>query len=267
MRGYAAKTHESYLAHLRRFLRSRGPGAEPPSVEDAKAHLLEMTEEHGYSARYVNQCHYALKFFFRHVCPGTHDLEALPSRRVPRSLPTVLSRREVAAVLERAGSPRDRALLMLAYAAGLRASEVVALRPEDVDPDRRLLHVHQGKGGKDRVVMLSEKALAAVEAYRELEGSSSRWLFPGAVPGRHLSAATAQRAYTRARDAAGITRAGGIHTLRHSFATHLLERGTSLRHIQKLLGHASLATTQIYTHVSSDEIAAIESPLDDLADD
>ena len=265
MRGYAARTHESYLAHVGRFLRSRDGQTESPSVEEAKAHLLAMTEEHGHSARYVNQCHYALKFFFRHVCPGTHDLEALPRRREPRSLPTVLSRREVAAVLERAGSPRDRALLMLAYAAGLRASEIVALRPEDVDPDRRLLHVRRGKGGKDRVVMLSERALAAVEAYRELE-SSPRWLFPGAVPGRHLSASTAQRAYARARDAAGITRPGGIHTLRHSFATHLLERGTSLRHIQKLLGHASLATTQIYTHVSSGEIAAIESPLDDLDD-
>lgn len=266
VQGYSPRTLECYLAHLRRFLEAAGAGDEPPGLKEAKSHLLGMVEEHGYSTSYLNQCASALKFFYRRVCPGVLDTDQLPRYRRQRRLPAVLSRREVAAVLEEVDSPRYRAILTLTYAAGLRVSEVVRLRPEDLDPERGLLHVRQGKGRKDRMVMLSDVALSEVRAYRELD-SSPRWLFPGARPGHHLRKRAVQRAFARARDAAGIEKAVGIHALRHSFATHLLERGVGLRHIQELLGHASLRTTQIYTHVSARDLAAIQSPMDDLEED
>lgn len=263
VRGRADSTRESYLFHLRRLLDRTGrlEDGEPPGLEEVRAHLLHLREELGHSRAYLNQCVAALRFLYRWVRPGVLDPSALPRHRVQRRLPPVLSRREVAAILEAAQGIRHRALLTLTYAAGLRVSEVVRLRPEDLDPDRGLLHVRQGKGGRDRYVMLSERALEAVRAYRELE-ASPLWLFPGSVPGEHLSKRTAQEAFARAREAAGVRKRVGIHGLRHAFATHLLEAGTSLRHIQELLGHATIATTQIYTRVSRRELTRIRSPLD-----
>ena len=268
VRGLADSTREGYLIHVRRLLEATGrlEAEEPPELDDVRAHLLRCAEELGHARSYVNQNVAALRFFYRWVRPGVLDPQALPRQRVQRKLPPVLSRREVAAILGAADGPRYRALLMLTYAAGLRASEVVRLRPEDLHPDRGLLHVRQGKGGRDRYVMLSERALEAVRAYRQLE-ASPLWLFPGSVPGEPLSTRAAQQAFNRAREAAGVRKEVGFHGLRHAFATHLLEAGTDLRHIQELLGHASIATTQIYTRVARHELVRIQSPLEALGDE
>jgi len=263
VRGYAPKTRESYLAHVRRFLESQATAGAAPDGTAVRRYVLHVLEERGWSRAYAEQCLSALRFFYRRVCSETLDPDALPRLRRASRLPTVLSREEVAAVLAHADSPRDRAILTLTYGAGLRVSEVVRLRPEDLDADRGLLHVRGGKGRKDRCAMLPEAALEAVRAHRAEEVSSD-WVFPGARPGRHLSKRTAQRVFTRARDRAGIRKRTGIHVLRHSFATHLLESGVRLRHIQELLGHASLRTTQVYTHVTHRELAGIRSPVDEL---
>lgn len=261
--GYANKTRESYLAHVRRLLESPVARDGPPDAAGVRRHVLHLLEERGHSRAYVSQGLSALRFFYRRVCPETLDVDALPRLRRERTLPTVLSREEVAAVLAHADGPRDRAILTLAYGAGLRVSEIVRLRPADLDTDRGLLRVRRGKGRKDRVAMLPEAALGAIRAHRE-EVGAGEWVFPGARPGRHLSKRTAQRVFARARDRAGIGKRAGIHALRHSFATHLLEDGVDLRHIQELLGHASLQTTQIYTHVTHRELAGITSPADAL---
>lgn len=263
--GYSPRTRETYATHVRRYLESVGAGASdgPPGEADLRSYVVRRLERDGWSRAYVCQCMSALKFFYRRVCPGVVDLDSLPSLRRAKKLPEVLTRREVASLLKEASGPRDRALLMLTYAAGLRVSEVVALAPRDMDEERGLLHVRQAKGRKDRRVMLSGRALAAVRRYREVE-PSPRWIFPGQRPGRHLSVRTAQRVFARARDAAGIEKEVGIHVLRHSFATHLLEAGTGLRYIQELLGHASARTTQVYTHVTGRDLAEIRSPLDEL---
>lgn len=263
VRGYAPKTRGTYRAHVGRFLETAGLENGVPGEKGVRRYVLHMLEERGLSRAYVSQCLSALKFFYRRVCAETLDVEALPTLRREKKLPVVLSRGEIAALLGEVERPRYRAILMLTYAAGLRVSEVVRLRPEDLDPERGMLDVRRGKGGKDRCVMLSEVALAAVRAYRARE-SSDRWLFPGARPGRHLSTRSVQRAFARARDAAGVRKRVGVHALRHAFATHLLEAGTDLRRIQELLGHASLRTTQIYTHVTEKDLAGIRSPLDDL---
>lgn len=262
MGGYADKTRTTYLAHLRRFLERAG-GEGPPDAAAVRRHVLHLLEERGHSRAYVDQCLAALRFFYRRVCPEALDVDALPRVRRDRTLPTVLSREEVAALLDHARGPRDRAILTLAYGAGLRVSEVVRLRPEDLDTDRGLLRVRRGKGRRDRVALLPEAALEAIRAHRA-EADAREWVFPGAKPGRHLSKRTAQRVFTRAKERAGIRKRAGIHALRHSFATHLLERGVHLRHIQELLGHASLQTTQIYTHVTHTELAGIASPVDEL---
>jgi len=261
--GYSPRTRETYATHVRRFLESAEPLEGAPGEADLRSYVVRRLERDGWSRAYVCQCMSALKFFYRRVCPGVVDLDSLPSLRRAKKLPEVLTRREVAALLDHATSLRDRAILMITYAAGLRVSEVVALAPRDLDEERGLLHVRQAKGRKDRRVMLSGRALAGLRRYREVE-PSPRWIFPGQRPGRHLSIRTAQRVFARARDAAGIEKEVGIHALRHSFATHLLEAGTGLRYIQELLGHASAQTTQVYTHVTGRDLAEIRSPLDEL---
>ena len=155
---------------------------------------------------------------------------------------------------------------MLIYSAGLRVGEVVRLKPEDIDSERNLIHIRQAKGNKDRYTILSQTALTALNLYLELY-RPEKWLFPGAQPGSHLTERSVQKFFDIARDRAGITKDVSVHTLRHSFATHLLEAGTDLRYIQELLGHQSSKTTEIYTHVSKRDIGRIQSPLDRLGKD
>jgi site-specific recombinase XerD len=163
-------------------------------------------------------------------------------------------------------NPKHLAVLAIVYSAGLRVSEVVRLRPGDLDRDRGLIHVRGAKGRKDRFTLLADAGLAAVDRY--LEGRDpGTWLFPGNQPSRHLSPRTVQKVVEVARIRAGIEKPVSVHTLRHSFATHLLEAGTDLRFIQELLGHQNPRTTQLYTHVSTRSLGRIRSPLDALSAD
>ena len=157
-----------------------------------------------------------------------------------------------------------RTVLITAYATGLRVFEVVALRPGDIDSQRMVLRVAQGKGRKERLVMLSPRLLELLRAYWKIERPAGDWLFPGQQPGRHISIRGVQHACQAAREAAGIGKHVTLHTLRHSFATHLLEAGTDLCTIQLLLGHRSLSTTARYLHVATNTVCAAESPLDHL---
>jgi integrase/recombinase XerD len=166
-------------------------------------------------------------------------------------------------MLSRSRNPKHRALLMLLYSAGLRVGEVVRLRPSDLDVERGLLRVRRGKGNKDRYTLLAKRAVDAVRIYLDAY-PTDLWLFPGTTPERHLTARSVQRVVKRAAQAAGIPKDVTTHTLRHSFATHLLEGGTNLRVIQELLGHQSARTTQIYTHVSKSTLESVRSPLDNL---
>jgi site-specific recombinase XerD len=259
-----AQTRETYRGHVRRFLEWLGAEVEmPPGEREVRRYLLHLLEDRGLSHSHVHQCVSALKFFYRRVHPDALDPEALPRFKRKEPVPEVLSRREVAALLAYVESPRYRTILMLIYSAGLRIGEAVSLRPDDLEPERGLLRVRKGKGRNDRVVMLSEVAYQAIRSYRELE-ASPRWLFPGARPGHHIGRSAVQAAFSRAREAAGIEKMVSPRTLRHSFAAHLLESGTDLRHIQALLGHASVESTRIYTQVASCEPASIPSPLDTL---
>lgn len=190
-------------------------------------------------------------------------VEGVASPRKGQKLSVVLSLDEVTQFFEGIAGLKHRAILMTAYAAGLRISEVVGLRVADIDSRRMTIRICQGKGRKDRDVMLSPRLLVVLRAY----GKATRptdWLFPGNVPGRPITDGSVHRICVRAALTAGLDKHVTIHTLRHSFATHLLEGGTDLRTIQVLLGHRSLRTTAVYTHVSAVALAATQSPLDRL---
>ncbi len=188
----------------------------------------------------------------------------IPRPRKERKLPAVLSEIEVLKILEAVRNLKRRALLMLIYSAGLRVSEVVRLQVDDIDAGRRLLRVHAGKGRKDRYSVLSEIALQALREHWKAYKPKGKWLFAGAKDGSHLTARSAEKIFEQVAKNAGIKKNVSIHTLRHSFATHLLESGTDLRYIQELLGHKRSETTQIYTHVMRKDLARIRSPLDKL---
>ena len=187
----------------------------------------------------------------------------LESPRRPKRLPVVLSPEEVIRLLEATPTLRDKLLLGLMYATGMRVSEVVRLRYRDVDFDRRVINVWQGKGRTDRQVMLPESFETALSGLTKAH-EPDEYLFAGRRPGRHLSPRSARRAMARAVQIAGISKAAGPHSLRHSFATHLFENNTDIRRIQKLLGHAKLETTTIYTRVAARSNEAVVSPLDVL---
>lgn len=266
LRGYSPRTLKVYLGHLRRFFEWCGNGEmrRPDDAEaQCRAYLMDLVERRGVSKSYQNQAVSALRFMCESVLGQPLLAPRIPRPRKERLLPEALSPNEVGRILARARNPKHRALLMLLYSAGLRAGEVVRLRPSDLDAGRGLLRVRRGKGGKDRYTLLADRAVDAVRIYRDAY-PSELWIFPGSRPERHLSTRSVQRIVKRASEAAGIAKRVTSHTLRHSFATHLLESGTNLRIIQELLGHQSARTTQIYTHVARSSLEAVRSPLDNL---
>jgi integrase/recombinase XerD len=186
-----------------------------------------------------------------------------PRPRKERALPAVLSPDEVGRMLARTRNLKHRSLIMLQYSAGLRVGELVRLRPADLDADRGLVRVRRGKGGKDRYSLLARRAVETLRLYRDAY-PTHLWLFPGSRPDRHLTARSVQRVVKAAARSAEIEKDVTTHTLRHSFATHLLEAGTNLRVIQEVLGHRSPRTTQVYTHVARSALEAVRSPLDNL---
>ena len=270
LRSYSPRTEKVYAGHLRRFLAWRpedwlaGHGARPdPPIGDPLGFLLHLVEERRASRSYHTQAVSALRLFFEAVLRDPGLAQRIPRPKPDRRLPSVLSRDEVRKLIDTITNPKHRAIVLLLYSAGLRVSEVIRLKPSDLEVDRGLLRVRDGKGRKDRYTLLSERALEAVRVYRAAfpEG---RWLFPGARPDRPYTARSVQNMVTRAARSACLEKTVTPHTLRHSFATHLLEAGTDLRYIQELLGHRSSRTTELYTHVTTPRLATIRSPLDDL---
>ena len=266
LRGYSPRTQKVYLGHLRRFLqwcdRRDSPVSTDPGAQ-AQAYLLELVEGRGVSKSHQNQVVSAIRFMFGAVLGQPALALRIPRPRKEHRLPEVLSPKEVARMLARTRNPKHRALLMLLYSAGLRVGEVVRLRPSDLDVDRGLVRVRKGKGARDRYTLLARRAVDAVRLYLDAY-STGPWLFPGSNPTRHLTTRSVQRVVKQAAKAADIAKDVTTHTLRHSFATHLLEGGTNLRVIQELLGHQSARTTQIYTHVAKSTLESVRSPLDNL---
>ncbi len=263
LRRNSLKTRKSYRPHIRRFLEYLGKPVQEATSEEVYACFLKLVTQDQISYSYHSQAISAIRFLFTYVLKKPYLLAEIPRPKPEKSLPVVLSREAVTRLLGAVSNLKHVVLLLVVYSAGLRVSEVVKLMLADLDAERGLIRVRKPKGQKDRYTLYSQVAIQGVKAYVETYGPE-KWLFPGQRPGRHLTARSAQKVITRAREKAGIPQHAAMHTLRHCFATHLLEAGTDLRYIQELLGHKSSKTTEIYTHVSKRNLEKIQSPLDTL---
>ncbi|CAM4060466.1 tyrosine-type recombinase/integrase [Saccharibacillus endophyticus] len=260
-RGYSGKTVKAYTLQVQRFFNEVLLNEKEINDAVVQKYSLKLLEK-DLSHAYVNQAISALKFYFRHVLKRPNSNGYVRPKKESK-LPDVLSLGEVARLLKSVKNLKHRAMLIVTYTSGLRVGEVVRLRPEDCDRERNVVKVRQGKGRKDRQTLLSETANAVLDQYIQQEKPDG-WLFPGQKEGRHLTERSAQKVFEKALIQAEIQKEVSIHSLRHSFATHLLENGIDLRYIQELLGHQSVRTTERYTHVSRRDIGRIQSPLDRL---
>jgi integrase/recombinase XerD len=271
LRNRAQGTINAYVRAVAQFARHYGRSPEHLSGEQIRQYLVHMIGQGRASWSQYNVARCALEFLYNVTLDRPERIEKLPWAKPPRRLPTVLSVQEVGRMLQVvAHCPRDTALLMTMYGAGLRISETLALKGQDIDSPRMLIHVRQGKGNKDRMVKLSDSLLMALRnAWRARTGNPGNTpadrLFPNiADPAKPMDRGTAFRIVTRAAKDAGITRRVSPHTLRHSYATHLLEAGADLHTIQMLMGHADLKTTMVYLHLSQAALNAAPSLLDRL---
>jgi integrase/recombinase XerD len=263
IRKLAPKTQQGYIRTIKDFAVFLGRSPETASFEDVRRFQLHLAQS-GAHPPILNHAVSALRFFFR-VTLKRHDIgKHTAFIHEPRKLPVVLSPEEVARLLDAAPGLKYKAALSVAYGAGLRAAEVVSLKISDIDSKRMVIRVEQGKGRKDRYVMLSPHLLALLRAWWQAARPQG-WLFPGRDRVQPMTTRQLNRACHAAAQMAQINRRVSLHTLRHSFATHLLEQNIDIRVIQVLLGHAKLDTTALYTRVATKTISAVMSPLERIA--
>ena len=261
-RKYSLRTQRSYVYYNRLICQLIQKPPEEIHGEDITRFLAIVERNKGYSASSINLAISAIKFFHKTVLKDTTIGEQYRPNQDKR-LPMVLARTEIHKILGMEKNLKHRLLLTLVYSSGLRVSEVVALKREHIDLSRRVIYVRLGKGRKDRCTILSEKAARLISEYYTLYDIQT-WLFPGQPPVHPLAIRSAQKIFDKAVQHAKIQKEVSIHSLRHTFATHLLENGTDIRYIQALLGHSSLRTTERYTHIAQRNILNIQSPLDTI---
>jgi len=260
VRGMSGGTQQQYISACARYAAYFGKSPQHLGLEHIKAYQVFLVrEKKAWSTLNINVC--ALRFLDRVTLGKKWAVEHIVYAKKPKTLPEVLSLEEVAAFLEPVINIKHRAMLVTAYACGLPLMEVASLRVADIDSKRMVVRVQQGKGSKDRYVMLSATHLQLLREYWKVVRPTD-WLFPGAKPGQHISGGSLAKACALAWKNSGLNIKVTLRTLRHTFATHLLEDGVNIRKIQVLLGHESLSTTAIYTHVATSEICATRSPLD-----
>jgi integrase/recombinase XerD len=262
IRKFAPKTQQGYIRAVKNFSAFLGASPDTASFEDVRRYQLHLVER-GTSAPIINHALTALRFLFMVTLHKPGVVIHLPFVRAPRRLPLVLSPQEVARLLDVAPGLKYKAALSVAYGAGLRASEVVSLKVSDIDSTRMVIRVEQGKGRKDRYVMLSEHLLNLLRAWWKAARPQG-WLFPGQNRINPLTTRQLNRACHAAAQMAEIDKPVSLHTLRHSFATHLLEQKIDIRVIQVLLGHKKLDTTALYTRVAIKALGEVTSPLERL---
>jgi site-specific recombinase XerD len=258
-RNYSPRTVEAYLAGVLRFVRHCGRAPDQASADDVRAFQLHLVAQQ-VSWSQFNQISCALRFLYTHVLEQPDLVARIPFARKPRRLPVILSPAEVGRLLAAVTGERDRLMLRLAYGCGLRLNEVLHLRVADLDGARQTLWVRGGKGAKDRGVPLPPTLLEELRAYWRVHRPKD-YLFVNRR-GQPLHAGTLQRALARARARADLTKPATLHTLRHCYATHLLEAGTDLPTLQRLLGHGSVQTTMLYLHLRAERLRQVRSPLE-----
>jgi integrase/recombinase XerD len=263
LKNYSYNTIKNYKNWFTFFLK-HFPSHKPSHITKAEIldFMVTFRKRNNWSATSQNQLINAIKFFYEKLLNHPRETYELPRARKPEQLPTVFSESEILAIIKASGNLKHKTILCMAYAGGLRIGEIVNMKPVDIDSRRMVMTIRQGKGKKDRQVMLSEKLLLMLRAYYK-RYKPKRWLFEGS-DGEQYGARSISKMVTRCKEKAKVYKKGSIHAMRHSFATHLLEGGTDLLSIKQLLGHNSIRTTMQYTHVSKKMISKIQSPLDKL---
>lgn len=263
LRGFALRTRETYLGCVAGLAKHYHCSPDRLDAQQIQSYLLHLITEKKLAYASVNQAACACRFLFGTVLQQRKIWLDIPMAKVPTRLPVVLPRADINRLFAACSNLRARTVLMTTYAAGLRVSEVCALQLGDIEsaPDRMCLKVRQGKGGQDRYTLLSPKLLETLRLYWQACRPRT-WLFPNRAGDGPMNDQIAQRMYWAACDRAGLADAAGIHTLRHSFATHLLEAGVDLHTIQRLLGHGHISTTMRYLHLAQNRLTGTTSPLE-----
>jgi site-specific recombinase XerD len=261
LRRFSPKTIACYLACMKGVAKHFRKSPAELGDEEIRAYLYSLMEERKVSQSVLVQTYSALKFFFEKTLQKQWNAFRIPRCKQRRKLPAVLTREEVESILSATKNLKHRAILMTIYSAGLRIGEATRLKVSDIESGRMMIRVNEGKGLKDRYTLLGERNLEMLrrywKAYRPLE-----WLFPGRNASTPVSTSAIQKVFKTSLEKAGIKKKASVHTLRHCFATHLLESGTDLYYIQRLLGHKSAGTTSVYLHITGKDIGKIKSPID-----
>lgn len=260
LKNYSQRTVKAYVGALFRCMEYFEKDISGISNEDLNRYLLYLLEDRKRSASYLSVVVSSFKIAFNEILERNDDI-IFPKVKREQKLPDILSKYEVVKVIETVRNLKHKAMLVACYSAGLRVAEVASLKVGDIDSKRMLVHIRSGKGAKDRYTLLSHKCLAILRDYARIYKPHD-WLFEGMKQDKHISERSCQKIFEVAVKKAGLKKDVSIHSLRHSFATHLLEQGTDIRYIQQLLGHTSAKTTQRYLHVSNRYLAGIVSPLD-----
>lgn len=261
VRGMSERTREAYVGAVAKLAKHYRRSPDRINEQEVRSYLLHLIRERKLAWSSCNIAAQGLRFFYRVTLKRSETQFAVPAARQPQKLPQILSREEVAALIEKTPDLKHRAILMTAYGAGLRLTEICHLKVNDIDSQRMTLRVEQGKGAKDRYTLLSPRLLAELRRYWQVHRPAV-WLFTGRDPARPVSEHTVHRAYHAAKARAGIVKEGGIHSLRHAFATHLLEGGADIHTIQRLMGHGHISSTQRYLHVARKHLTRTLSPLE-----
>mgnify|MGYP006273333543 CR=1 FL=1 len=260
IRGYSEKTREAYITHNKEFLEYIDKNPKEVSEQDIKKYISYLMAKQAYKPSSINLILSSLRFFYKDILK-LKIMDDIKSQKSEKKIPVVLTKEEVKQLLNSISNIKHRLLIEIMLSSGLRVSEVVALKLRDIDLTEKTLTVRSGKGKKDRLTILSDNIVKQIKTYLPSIGDSE-YLFPGRKD--HVSVKLPQKIVKIAAKKAGIRKNVSCHTMRHSFATHLLENGTDIRLIQTLLGHSSLDTTQIYTKVSSKQIKKVKNPFDDI---
>jgi integrase/recombinase XerD len=263
LHGLAKRTQKVYIAAVAGIAKYYHRSPDLISPDEIKQYLLHLINERHLSTSTTNQAGCALKFLYRFTLKRAQTCIEIPLRRAPDKLPELLSRQEVDDIIAYCSNLRQRALLMTAYGSGLRVSELCHLKVSDIDSDRMMLRVANGKGGKDRYTLLSPLLLTTLRSYCKRYRPTT-WLFPGHDERQPICQSLPQRLFHAAKRHANINKEGGIHSLRHAFATHLIESGVDLHTIKELMGHNHISTTERYLHLRQHQAKA-HSPLDLLS--
>jgi len=261
LKNYSPRTRSCYLGSMKSFVLYFGRWPDTMGEDEIRQYLHYLMKEKKASQSAINQTYSALKFFYQTTLQREWNGLKIPRMKTSKKLPVVLSKQEVWSIFSATANLKYRALLMTIYSGGLRISEAAHLKVSDIDSKRMMIRIRQGKGMKDRYTLLGRRSLDILRLYWRAYRPGD-WLFPGRPSQSPISVTSIQKMFRKALEKAGIKKEATVHTLRHSFATHLLEAGNDLYHIQRLLGHTTAKTTSVYLHVTRKDLARIVSPID-----